>query len=327
MFETDQEINEPDVIIEFTPELFNTDDQVLYEGSKYIVGYDSIRYKQRHKVSFWDIRISGLRTNKIKIEFAGDALFSPELFLQLILEPLLTYVLPQRGALSLHACSLTHKRRGALFTGPTGVGKTSLLLNLLGPPDTEYFSDDQTIVKDTTLYPYPLEIGLRKHHFDRIGLKTTNKHWRNILLNQTINLLTGYYPNLTQRIPVSDLDFGNGLNQYNNHLPEPAELRAIFVLDIRPGEEEIVELGPVEAYKHILKHNQQNEDKLKLLCNYLNLYRTYNKDSPDFWDEFKTQLTNLCNNEDINFYHIYLSKRYNVTTRLQRVIREKIENA
>ena len=112
----------------------------------------------------------------LTIHFNGEPFFGPELFLQLILEPLLTYLLPQKGALSLHASSLSYNGKGVIFTGSTGVGKTSILLTLLKLPGTIYMSDDQTLVKDCTIYPYPLEIGLRKHHLSRIGIDTTSKH-------------------------------------------------------------------------------------------------------------------------------------------------------
>jgi len=324
MFESTKN-NDPDITVNYDIKPKPPSDKTLFENTFYRIGEDSIYSLYRHKLSFWKINITGLSDKDlpITINFTGDPFFASELFLQLVIEPLLTYTLPMVGALSLHASSVSYKDNGIVFTSHTGVGKTSILLNLLKDKQTTYYSDDQTLIKGSTLYPYPLDIGVRKHHLDSLNIKTTPNHLRKTEIFHVINKALGYYPNLTERIPVSELDFGNGFADYQT--PDHVKLKTIYIMELGK-KTTITDLTPEQAAPEILKQNHKNEDKLKILTSYFDLYNKYNDNKIDFWEKYNKQVLKLCTNRSVNTKKLVISKKYRFSQRIIDEIKGDIQN-
>lgn len=271
------------------------------------VGENSIYCDYRHKLSFWKIWIKGLDEEKTTIHFWGDPWFSTELLLMLIIEPLMTYKLSKHGILFLHAASLSMNGMGQIFTGSTGIGKTTIILKLMNNPDTKYFSDDQTCVKDSTLFSYPLPIGFRKHLADRCNVKLSGYDYGLLVIQKMVNTITGYYPNLTHRIEIEHLAYTD--SSYTIKLGVQSPIDNVFILTKTTQPPKVIKLSSKKAYEKILENNEGNEDKLKIFHKY---FSEYNKRYPtiDYWGSFKKTLMEFVQLPNIDFYEVLLNRKY-----------------
>lgn len=287
----------------------------LVDG-KYWVGDHSIYCSYKHKLSFWKVWIEGLDQDKTIIHFWGDSWFSHELLFMLILEPLLAYKLSRKGVVVLHASSLSINERGYIFTGGTGIGKTTIVLKMMNDQSTEYYSDDQAYISGATLYSYPLPIGFRKHQVDRCAMKLSTLDYCILVLHNLINTITFYYPNLTRRVELKNIKFKN--SPYSFHAGCQVPIDTIFVLSETIGAPIVQDLSADQAYKKILEYNEGNEDKLKVFHKYFSAYtKVYS--GTDYWVDFKKELWKLVNS-GINFYEILINKKYDFDDVLGRIM-------
>jgi len=260
--------------------------------------------------------IQGLDQEKTKIYFHGDPIFSDRLFFVLVLEPFLTYKLSKKGVLMLHSSALAFKNKGVIFSGGTGVGKTTALLSLLNNPSAKYFADDQSIVNGRTLYSYPVPIGLRSHLVYKCGLKLGLRNNATLFLQNIANVLLFYYGNLTHRVRVDELSYRYTNNCIKSGIKSNIEWVFILNLGRKP---KLRKLISAEALEHLLYHNRKNEDKQKLLNEY---FSTYRQVFPEFdhWKKFVCLLTEFveCG---VDFYEIQLSKKYSVKENLEKMVK------
>jgi len=285
--------------------------------NKHWIGNHSLFCFNRHKFSFWEVWIEGLDQQKTTIHFDGDSFFSKKIFFVLIFEPFLTYKLLQKKTLLLHSSSLSFNGEGSIFSGGTGVGKTSILLNLLRNKKTKYFADDQSIIKNSTLYSYPIPIGLRSHLVYNNKLKMSSKDTAIILLHNLVNLVTFYYGNLTHRVFAKNIGFCNSREFIETGDSVP--LKNVFILTL--GEPPKVEqITPEQALTFLLHHNRQNEDKQQIISRY---FEAYKKIYPEFnyWVHLKKRLQKFVHSPNINFYKVQLNKKYHVNENLKKILK------
>ena len=278
---------------------------------------DSIFFtSHRHKLSFWRILIEGLTQDLTTIYFDGDPFFSSELLMMLILEPLIAYKLSQKGGLVIHASALSINGNGALFTGDTGIGKTSILLHLLQNESTQYYSDDQTFVIDNNIHAYPVPIGFRKHLVDTHSIAASQRDYAILVFYNIINRLLSYYPNLTLRIPSNKVVFTSG---FRVHAGSIAPLKHVFILEVTHDKPKIQQISGSQAYHKILHTNRSNEDKLKIFYDYFNRYDKSAADAA--WDKFAHNLQVLTHRPKIAFYSVELNKKYDYSETLDEIKR------
>jgi hypothetical protein len=78
--------------------------------------------------------------------------------------------LEKKGCYRLHGLSFKYQNKGIIVTADSGVGKTSLFLDLIKSPDIYFFSDDVTLInKGLRIMPFPLRIGVPEK--DRENIK------------------------------------------------------------------------------------------------------------------------------------------------------------
>jgi len=284
---------------------FNVDLSEFEKSGNAYRNYNSFYIEYRHKLSFWRILIEGFSDCRTTILFDGDPYFSNELLLMLILEPLFVYKMSKKGGLVLHASSLSVNGSGCIFTGDTGIGKTSILLKLLNRANTEYYADDQTFIIDNKIHSYAVPIGFRKHLASRNNVVVSKSDNLMMNIHSLINHLLGFYPNLTQRIKPENITYSNGRKVVSGSV---IPLKKVFILTKTDNSPGIQQISGKEAYPMILKANNKNEDKLKVLYKFVNLFSTQMEKT--FWTDFEHNLGKLVNNPDIEFYLVYLNKKY-----------------
>ena len=286
----------------------------------YYVAPNRIYKEYIHKISDMEYYIENLDGDKTTILFDGEPFFSVELLIMLILEPLFVYKASKKGATILHASALSMDGIGCLFTGDTGIGKTSILLKLLDNPNAEYLADDQTIVFKNIL-AYPVPIGFRRHLVDSNDIEVSKKNGFILDMFKAINRLFNYYSNLTLRLFPEEIVYKQSKRRVV--AGTRATLKKIFILKLSSEEPHVEKTNGYAAFPEILAANNSNEDKLKLFSNIFKKYaRT---DDTEFWFDYNEEVYNLICRDDIDFYIVYLNKKYDYAETLEeikRLIRE-----
>jgi len=96
---------------------------------KYYVRDNYIACSDRYKIVKWKLSIKDIETKPI-VNFNGG-IFS-ELFLRdYIIEPLIAFLLVQKGYILMHASSIAYNNQGIIFPATKGTGKTATLLNFM----------------------------------------------------------------------------------------------------------------------------------------------------------------------------------------------------
>lgn len=295
----------------FAPNLTN-----YRKEGKYWIGNNSLYCKTRHKLSFWKIWIQNLDKPKTTIHFYGDPFFSKELFFVLLLEPFLTYKFSQKGILFLHSSAFSFNGKGVIVSGETGTGKTTMLLNLLKEPSTEYYADDQAIVKNSTLYSYPMSIGLRTHLVRHCKLKLSSKDNLYILFHNLVNVVTNYYGNLTHRVHPEDILFKN--SEKFTFTGNKVDIKYVFLLSLG-GKPKVTLLTPKEAKTKLLWHNRGNEDKQQIIYRY---FTAFKKVYPElnYWSDYGKLLSKFVQS-DVLFYNVQLSKKYRFGENIEKILK------
>jgi len=289
------------------------------ENDGYYCTKTSLYKFYRHKISTWKIYIDNLTGTKTTILFDGDPFFSVELLLMLFLEPLFVYKMSKKNGLVLHSSAFSVKNNGFLFTGDTGIGKTSILLKMIRDLDAQYLADDQTFVHNKKILAYPVPIGFRAHLVEDNDVVVDNKKKTVLFLHKMINDLLNYYLNLTLRIFPEDVSFKN---RNTITVGDTAKLKSIFILKLTEDEPNVQQISGQEAFPLILEANNKNEDKLKIFTKFLSYY----KPDENLWTDFEANLHKLTDSEDVNFYLVNLNKKYDYSETLS-ILKEIINNA
>lgn len=306
----------PDIEIrfgDFTPNLARHQ----HKG-RFHVSANSVFLEGRYKVSYSKLQIDNPENHTV-IRFYGDPFFSRELFFVLLLEPFLTFKLSLKDVLMLHASSISKNGEGIIIAGKTGVGKTAAALTLLDSDGTEYFSDDQCIVKDGMLYSYPMPIGLRLQLARRCGVKLGAQTDLVLARNFIINHLTAYYGNLTHRVHPDEIKFKSGRAI---KVGTSAPMRKVFMLT-HAKKQGVQRLGTTEAYDLLKSHNCNNEDKQKVTSAIFDAYRGLHPGF-DQWRRFDWLLKCFAS-DPVDFYEVLVDRRVSTQKNMNQIKETLIE--
>ncbi|MFH1415431.1 MAG: hypothetical protein ABIH89_05045 [Elusimicrobiota bacterium] len=77
-------------------------------------------------------------------------------------------MLEQKSLYRVHGLGLNYNGRGVIITAPTGSGKTTFLMELIGNKNMFFFSDDIVLMdKNLKMMPFPVRIGLKEEERER----------------------------------------------------------------------------------------------------------------------------------------------------------------
>jgi len=104
-----------------------------------------------------------------RVEITGqDELFLAQVAYLYLLSRIGEHV-DRRGLIRFHALGLAGRQGGVAVVMPSGGGKTTLALQALGNPDVRLVSEDTPLLdRAGFLHPFPLRIGMRAAHLERL---------------------------------------------------------------------------------------------------------------------------------------------------------------
>jgi len=204
---------EPDfrlIVSDFT---LDTND-CYFINYKYYVRENYIACNDGYKIVKWKVAIENIDTKPV-IHFSGG-MFS-EIFLRdYIIEPLIAFLLNQKGLVLLHASSVAYQNKGYIFPATKGTGKTSTLLNLIRDGGI-YLSNEPTLLSEKGIvYSYPSFIHLYFYNFKSvpfIAYKLSTAQKIELYLKQLFHLISLKYVSFSLNINAKTF-FGNIGSQY-----------------------------------------------------------------------------------------------------------------
>lgn len=124
------------------------------------VAADAVSWTSRRRLGRWRVHVTGLDRPPVSVAIAGNR-FSHRYLVFHVLEPLIDYHLGLRGMTLVHASAVGTGESALAFSSPSGVGKTSLALLLLGMGVSHFLGDEFIIVgRDGSVRSFPLPLSL-----------------------------------------------------------------------------------------------------------------------------------------------------------------------
>ncbi|MDH7594429.1 MAG: hypothetical protein QHG99_08830 [Methanomicrobiales archaeon] len=204
---------EPDfrlIVSDFT---LDTND-CYFINYKYYVRENYIACNDGYKIVKWKVAIENIDTKPV-IHFSGG-MFS-EIFLRdYIIEPLIAFLLNQKGLVLLHASSVAYQDKGYIFSATKGTGKTSTLLNLIRDGGI-YLSNEPTLLSERGIvYSYPSFIHLYYYNFKSVPFityKLNTQQKVELYVKHLVHLISLKYVSFSLNINAKTF-FGNIGSQY-----------------------------------------------------------------------------------------------------------------
>jgi hypothetical protein len=302
-FITDEEI-EPDFQL-IVSDFDMKNDDCYFINYKYYVRDNYISCNDGHKIVKWKVSIENFDTKPI-VRFNGG-LFS-EIFLRdFFIEPLIAFLLNQKGFVLLHASSIAYKDQGYIFPAAKGTGKTSTLLNLIKDGGV-YLSNEPTLLSENgTVYSYPSFIHLYYYNFKSVPFiagKLQNSQKIEIFLKNLVHLLSLKYVSFSLNLDAKDL-----FSKIGTSLP----LKSLILLNKtnRDTVEINSEINRSDVIDKLVIINKFEWEYFSRLL-YAYSYIFPNSKVSTFWQKYKENLKKSLIN--VNLYSVDIPKFYNNST-------------
>jgi dolichol-phosphate mannosyltransferase len=125
-------------------------------------------------LGFW-VRIK--RAEQTEVTVSPLIARSPHVLYTNVVEPLMRWMLVERGLALIHGACISYEGRAALITARTDTGKTTTILKTLSLYPFSFLSDDMTILSpDGYLYSFPKPLTISRHTLHAVdGARLTRK--------------------------------------------------------------------------------------------------------------------------------------------------------
>jgi len=284
----------------FTPS--NKDCYLL--GKTYHVKKNYFYCKDNSKNSKWEIEIK-FNDLKTQINYYGklkgfENIFYPNLFPQeLLLKPMIEIKLLQKSCILLHAGGVSKHGECIIFVGRGSSHKTSIILDLIRNGGYNYLADDQIIIKNKSVYSYPIHIAQFSYMYEYMQ----NEKYKNILEKIKVINYIRQQPNYQNNIPLTKKAILN---------------KILFITVNNSNEFSFEELNVNTALQKLLYNNILDMytlgNKTGLFLKYMKIYSSLFGNNPlsSHWELFTFQVRKIIQN--IPIYEISIPKKYSLET-------------
>lgn len=167
------DVYEPSFVIkgeEFKPSI---KDAVSIDD-KYFIKNDYLFLKDSYGKCAWDIQIKDFDGTQSEIDinaaFKGfRKCIKYSALKNIFVRSLISLHLISRDSALIHSSAVSFDGKAFLFVGRPGVFKTSIVMEYIRNYGAEYLGEENTIIKDEVVYPFPLNIksfGYKLRYFD-----------------------------------------------------------------------------------------------------------------------------------------------------------------
>jgi dolichol-phosphate mannosyltransferase len=145
-------------------------------GSAVPAGPSVFQYRESlGPLGFWVDITRGATTDVVA---APVLKFSPHVLYTNVVEPILRWMLVERGYVLLHGACIANEDNAFLITARTDTGKTSTILRLLAQQPVPFLSDDMMILcPDARVLCYPKPLTISRHTLQAVDGAATLKWW------------------------------------------------------------------------------------------------------------------------------------------------------
>jgi len=127
-----------------------------------------LKYRFRKEYAFWKVEILEYENGFIDLTIIPCLKSVRKLFVysalkNIYVRSLLYYCLIKKGYTLIHSSAVNVKDMAYIFVGRPGVFKTSIVMDLLRKPDVGFLGEENVLLKDGMIYPFPLNIQSLNH--------------------------------------------------------------------------------------------------------------------------------------------------------------------
>ncbi len=279
--------------------------ECFFINYKYYVRKNYIACNDGYKIVKWKLSIENIETKPI-IHFNGG-MFS-EIFLRdYIIEPLIAFLLVQKGYVLLHASSIAYNNQGFIFPATKGTGKTSTLLNLIKDGGV-YLSNEPSLVSDKgVLYSYPSFIHLYYYNFKSVPL-IANK----LRFGQKFEL---FFKNFIHLISLKYVSFSLSIDAktFFDKIGTKYPLNSLILLN-KTNRDIVIVNSDITKNEIIEKLVIINHFEWEYFSRLLNAYSYIfpNSRTSSFWQKYKETLEKSL--EAVNLYSVDVPTVYDDST-------------
>jgi hypothetical protein len=305
--------NKSDNILDFEIKLgpFKPDlENCFILDDKYYIKHNYIYCKDKYKLLNWEIEIKDFENNspiKIRINVKHDILFrivAYPIISGFIIDSMIYYSLISKGFAPIHASCASKDNKAYIFPGRSGVGKTSVILQLI-KNGYKYVNDDIVIlcpgntaigfIKSLNIFSYNIDNQFYSHlkFSDKLKIKFYNVIYK--LSNGYIKILTNVNP---ANIFYDNIDRGE------------IDVKSIFLLIPKKG---LANIKGCEISKDEIISNIYYNQSIEMFYFY-KYFLAYSYVYPatsivNIYDRYKDNLNKNLHN--YKFYNIEVPLRYN----------------
>lgn len=132
----------------------------------YYIKKDYIYLKDSYKLAKWEAEITGFEAGKIKVKINSN-LVGYMFFVGYVIEPLLRFVLLQKGYCAIHAGGVVKDGFAHIFPGRGSSGKTTISLHFVAN-GYGFLGDDHVILYKNKVLPYPRWLHVFNYHMTQM---------------------------------------------------------------------------------------------------------------------------------------------------------------
>lgn len=269
-----------DLLIDIGPFSPKINDCAIIDG-KYFVTKDSIFYKTKYKMAWWETEINGIEkeTTQVRIQCNsfGRIVIPGETIYNLI-----RFKLATKGYPLVHGSGFGKDGRAYLLSARGGTGKTISTLNFVRR-GFDYYSDDSVILGDHEIFGFIVPFNLRFTYDVEalLGIKFSKKTKRELFFKRLLSFLTFGQISLFTTLEAKQV--------FPTSIREQARLKKAYILFHGP-EFAIEKNVPLEWVVNDLLINFQFE--CPELISLLLAYSYCNPENPlsDFWENLNRRL-------------------------------------
>lgn len=312
-FITDEDIK-PDITVfvsDFIPENENcySINKRIFVKKNYFFCYDN------YKTINWCVCIKNIETIPV-LQFKGG-LLSEIILKDVILEPLISYKLGQKGIVLLHASSISIDDKGYIFAGHSGVGKTTILLNL-SPNNCTFFSDEISVISNSgIIYSYPAPIRIFSHN-----LKNNTYICQKMTVNEKIML---ELKRIIQRLSMNYIKFPQYImaQKLFTKIGKEIPLYSLILLSKTTTKKNNL-IRDIDKRKFVEKLIQINKHQFSRFSEYLSIYSSFNpeSDTKAYWFTMENNLVQCVSQAHCYEMEFPLNNNYNAYKEFMKVFNQ-----
>lgn len=268
--------------------------------SKYFVKYDYFYCEDSYKIGRWKLEVSGFESRNIIVRLRTNIVGSiaADMFIcAYIIDPLIRFVMNQKGYSAVHAAAVSKDGQAYLFPGQSGVGKTTTI-TYFTQEGFDFLGDDFVILHNGHVFSWLTPLNIFAYNLSPI-IKTNMGASDRVIIelkNVFYQATFGYIKIFSKLNPRDAFPTGG-----------ESELGATFFL-VQGEKFDLSKMDRAELIEHLfINYEMESFPSYRYMLEYT--YAFPDSNIAAYWESYKANLKqNLPDNLPV--YRVEVPKKY-----------------